>query len=179
VVRRSGRPVEDQEILIAYTPEPLQRSGPQTHVWVAEWQAVPWLGMAGLDDLGSRGGLTLGRYRFHVDGSTWSLDSDPFTVVAGGFEANSPARTGGNIQALAEWHAPKGWRLMDFVRNSNTAVPIVGQAVKMELMNGATVLATANPTSDGNGTVSMPDNATATSVRLTDKFGNVATAPIP
>ncbi|HEV7556802.1 MAG TPA: hypothetical protein VGO00_15155, partial [Kofleriaceae bacterium] len=178
-LRNSGRLVDDSEVVIAYTPSPLQRSGPQTHVWVAEWQAVPWLGMPGLDALGSRGGLTLGRYRFHVDGSTWSLDSDPFTVVPGGLEANAPARTGGNIQAIAEWHAPKGWRLMDLARNSNVPVPLAGQTVKMELMNGATVLATANPTADGNGNLTMADNATATSVRLTDKFGNVATAAIP
>ncbi|MDQ3340545.1 MAG: hypothetical protein M4D80_35755, partial [Myxococcota bacterium] len=45
VVRRSGRRVEDTEIVLAYTPSPLQRSGPQTHMWVAEWQAVPWVGI--------------------------------------------------------------------------------------------------------------------------------------
>ena len=149
-------------------------------MWVVEWQAVPWLGTPGLDDLGSIAAASRSaRYRFHVDGKSWTLDSEPFTVVAGGLEANAAARSGGNIQTIAEWHAPKGWRLMDLVRNSNIPVPLVSQAVKMELMNGATVLATGNPTSDANGNVSMPDNATATSVRLTDKFGNIATAPIP
>src|SRR4029078_9981267 len=39
VTRRSGRIVDDGEIVLAYTPSPLQRNGPQTHVWVAEWQA--------------------------------------------------------------------------------------------------------------------------------------------
>src|SRR5205085_7687383 len=58
VVRRSGRHVEDTEIVLAYTPSPLQRAGaPQTHVWVAEWQAVPWNGdLNGNDGLDAGGG---------------------------------------------------------------------------------------------------------------------------
>src|SRR6185436_7711611 len=63
VVRRSGRLVQDAEIVLAYTPSPLQRSGPQTHIWVAEWQAVPWWGIVGLDSLDDRGGVPTGRYR--------------------------------------------------------------------------------------------------------------------
>ena len=57
VTRKSGRVVEDQEIVIAYTPSPLQRTGPQTHVWVAEWQAVPWLGSPDGDTLDMRGNV--------------------------------------------------------------------------------------------------------------------------
>src|SRR3954471_24076583 len=57
VTRRSGRAIEDMEITLAYTPSPLQRSGPQTHFWVAEWQAVPWVGAANVDSLADRGGV--------------------------------------------------------------------------------------------------------------------------
>jgi len=177
VARKSGRPVEDQEILVAYTPEPLQRSGPQTHVWVAEWQAVPWLGAPGLDTLDDRGGVPTGKYRFHVDGKDWSLDSDPFTVVAGGLEATATRAT--QITANVSWHAQTGWRLMDMNMPSNHPVPVRAQQVTVALLDAAnTQLSSASATTDANGAVSVANNAAATQVKITDRFGNVATAPI-
>jgi neutral ceramidase len=178
VTRRSGRIVEDSEIVLAYTPNPLQRSGPQTHYWVAEWQAVPWLGATGIDALDDRGGVPLGRYRFHVDGNGWTLDSDPFQVVAGGVTLLA-SRTGGNITTTVRVHAPKGWRLMDMALMSNQPIPERSQAVQVELLGAAdAVLSTQNLTTDGNGAVSVPDNAAALKVRITDRFNNVATATL-
>jgi len=178
VTRKSGRPVEDQEILLAYTPEPLQRSGPQTHVWVAEWQAVPWLGAPSLDSLDDRGGVPLGNYRFHVDGNQWSIDSQPFQVVAGGLEAT--ATRGSSITATVSWHAQKGWRLMDMAMPSNHAVPVRSQQVTVALLDaGNSQLSSASATTDASGAVSVANNASATQVKLTDRFGNVAIAPIP
>lgn len=177
VTRRSGRDVEDQEILLAYTPEPLQRSGPQTHVWTAEWQAVPWLGEPNLDSLDDRGGVPAGNYRFHVEGDGWSVDSDPFAVVPGGLEAT--ATRAAQITATVSWHAPKGWRLMDMALPSNQPVPVRGQAVTVALLDaGNAQLSTASATTDVSGAVSVANNASATQVRITDRFGNVATAPI-
>ena len=179
VTRKSGRLVEDGDFTIAYTPEPLQRSGPQTHVWVAEWQAVPWFG-APQDSLDDRGGVPLGRYRFHVDGAGWSLDSNPFQVVAGGLMISTPARSGGTAHATSAWVAPKGYRLMDFFLMSNQPVPLRSQAIKVDLLDGGgAVVGTANVTSDPNGAVSIADVAAATQMRLTDRFGNVATAALP
>jgi neutral ceramidase len=177
VLRRSGRPVEDQEILLAYTPEPLQRSGPQTHVWVAEWQAVPWLGAPGRDSLDDRGGVPTGNYRFHVDGDGWSLDSDPFDVVPGGLEAT--ATRSGQITATVTWHARIGWRLMDMNLPSNQPVPVRSQQVSVTLVaaNGVDITS-SSATTDANGVASVADNANAAQVRITDRFGNVATAPI-
>jgi hypothetical protein len=177
VTRRSGRLVEDQEILLAYTPEPLQRSGPQTHVWVAEWQAVPWLGAPGLDALDDRGGVPTGKYRFHADGNGWSLDSDPFTVVAGGLEAT--ATRGSQITANVTWHAQNGWRLMDMQMPSNHPVPVRSQQVTVALLDAAnTQLSSATAMTDASGAVSVANNALATQVKITDRFGNAATAPI-
>jgi hypothetical protein len=177
VLRRSGRDVEDQEILLAYTPEPLQRSGPQTHVWVAEWQAVPWLGDPGLDSLDDRGGVPTGNYRFHVTGDGWSIDSDPFAVVAGGLEAT--ATRSAQISATVSWHAQAGWRLMDMNLPSNHPVPVRSQQVTVALLDASNAqLSSASATTDGNGTVSVANNAAATQVKVTDRFGNVATAPI-
>ncbi|MGE5186445.1 MAG: hypothetical protein ACM31C_30525 [Acidobacteriota bacterium] len=178
VVRRSGRSVDDQDFTIAYTPEPLQRSGPQTHVWVAEWQAVPWLGMPNLDSLDDRGGLPLGNYRFHVEGAGWQLDSSPFAVVAGGVYLTA-TRGGGNIAVGVRWFAPKGWRLMDLVTNSNSPVPVRSQAVTVELLNATGVaIGTSSVTTDASGNVSVADNALATQVRVTDRFGNQGTFAI-
>lgn len=179
VARYSGRPVEDGEIVLAYTPSPLQRRGPQTHVWVAEWQAVPWIG--GLNDgLDGRGGVPLGRYRFHVQGSTWSLDSAPFEVVAGGLVAQGAQRAGGAVRATLALHAPKGWRLMDPSAPSNQPVPVRGQQVTVALLGtGGAVLSSSQVTSDASGGISVPDNASALGVRVTDRFGNTATATLP
>jgi neutral ceramidase len=177
VARRSGRPVEDQEILLAYTPEPLQRSGPQTHVWVAEWQAVPWLGAPSLDTLDDRGGVPLGNYRFHVDGNGWSVDSDPFQVVAGGLEAT--ATRASSIAVTVSWHAQKGFRLMDMNLPSNQPVPVRSQQVTVALLDASNAqLSSSAQTTDASGAVSVANNASATQVKVTDRFGNSVTTPI-
>lgn len=179
-LRRSGRTVDDGEIVLAYTPMPLQRSGPQTHYWVAEWQAVPWLGAVGLDALADRGGLPLGNYRFHVEGAGWMIDSAPFEVIAGGLVLGAVARQGGNVRVTARWHAPKGWRLMDMSAPSNQPVPVRSQQVTVALLGAAdVVLSTATVTTDGNGVAQVADLGAAISVRVTDRFGNERTATIP
>jgi hypothetical protein len=179
VTRRSGRVVDDSELVLSYTPSPLQRSGPQTHLWVVEWQAVPWLGAPDVDALDARGGVPLGNYRFHVEGSGWTIDSDPFAVVPGGTTA-TVQRTGGMIRATALWHAPKGWRLMDLSLMSNQPVPIRGQQVTVALLGAAdAVLASSTITTDASGVAQVADNALALKVRVTDRFGNVATTALP
>jgi neutral ceramidase len=174
VSRRSGRAVEDGEIVLAYTPNPLQRSGPQTHYWVAEWQAVPYLGIGTVDALDDRGGVPLGNYRFHVEGSGWTLDSAAFEVVTGGL-APTASRVGGAIRTTARWHAPTGFRLMDMTLQSNQPVPLRSQAVTIELRDGTTVLGTSTDVmTDANGVVQVDDNAAADNVRVIDRFGNDA-----
>jgi neutral ceramidase len=179
VRRRSGRVVDDVELVLAYTPSPLLRSGPQTHVWVAEWQAVPWVGAPAADALDARAGVPLGFYRFHVEGDGWVLDSQPSQVVAGGLVA-SAARAGGMVRATASLHAPKGWRMIDPAVPSNRPVPARVQAVKVELLDMANApIATLNTTTDAQGVAQIGDNANARSVRITDRFNNVATASLP
>jgi neutral ceramidase len=180
VTRRSGRPVEDMEIVLAYSPSPLQRSGPQTHFWVAEWQAVPWVGMTGLDTLNDRGGLPLGNYRFHVEGAGWMLDSTPFAVVPGGVILAQPTRTGGTVRTVTSWYAPKGWRLMDMSVSSNTPVPVRSQQITVELLTaGDVALSSQQVTTDSSGVAQVADNVAAMKVRVTDRFGNSATSTLP
>jgi hypothetical protein len=58
---------------------------------------------------------------------------------------------------------------------SNGPVPVRSQAVTVELLDASDhVLSTATPTTDGSGAASVPDNASATQVRVTDRFGNIA-----
>lgn len=177
--RRSGRVVDDAELVLAYTPSPLQRSGPQTHVWVAEWQAVPWVGAPGAGGLDARGGVPLGRYRFHVEGDGWTLASEPFEVVAGGLELGGAARALGTIQASVKLHAPQGWRLLDLALPSNQPVPVRDQEVTLTLLDaGGGALSSVQVTTSASGVAQVPDDAAAASVRITDRFGNEATAPI-
>ncbi len=182
VTRRSGRLVEDQELVVAYTPNPLQRgTTPQQHVWVVEWQAVPWLGEAGLDALGARAGVPLGTYRFHVTGKSWTLDSAPFEVVAGGLLVRTATPvTAGHIAATVALHAPQGWRLLDMDLPSNQPVPLRSAAVTVDLLdaNGA-VKRTAAVSTDANGGVEVAPVAGATQLRVTDGFGNSSTLGFP
>jgi hypothetical protein len=156
------------------------RSGPQSHVWVAEWQAVPWVGAPNVAGLDARGGVPLGRYRFHIDGEGWALDSQPFEVVPGGVELANVQRTGGAVRAQVSWNAPKGWRLMDLQLASNQPVPIRSQQVTVALLDGAgNALSSAQVMTDASGNAQVPDNAAARAVRITDRFGNPVTTPIP
>lgn len=182
VRRKSGRVVEDAELVLAYTPVPLVRTSgtPQHHVWVAEWQAVPWVGAAGIDALEQRGAVPAGRYRFHVEGAGWMVDSTPFTVEPGGLAIGSALRTGGEIVATAQYSAPNGWRLMHMTQLSNQPVALGGTMVKVQLLAGtAPVGVEQTVTSDANGVVRVPDNVAATAVRLTDLYGNTQTRTLP
>ncbi len=174
VVRRSGRVVEDSEIVLAYTPDPLQRSGPQTHYWVAEWQAVPWVGAPGVDSLDDRGGVPAGNYRFHVEGKGWSLDSAPFMVFGGGLTV-AASRANNAIHSVVKMHAPKGWRLLDMSLMSNQPIPLRNQEVTVEVRDGLQVKSTTTASTDANGAIDVLDNAQATNVRVIDRFGNSAT----
>ena len=177
VTRKSGRVVEDQELTKAYTPSPLQRSGPQHHVWVIEWQAVPWVGSTDGDTFDTRANVRLGNYRFHVVGSAWTLDSNPFAVVPGGLQVSAARAT--TINLGVRWYAPKGWRLMDMNLMSNQPVPVRSQSVTVTLLDASnTVKSTQIVSTDANGNVSVPDVSGATQAKVLDASGNSLTVSI-
>ena len=179
VVRRSGRLVQDAEIVLAYTPSPLQRSGPQTHIWVAEWQAVPWNGLKDNDGVDARGSVPLGRYRFTVQGKDWTISSNAWTVEQGGVVVGTINRTTTTLKVPAEWHAPKGWRLMDMALMSNQPVPIRSQTVTITQIANGNPVSSDVVTTDANGIATVTNIPTAQMVKVTDRFGNNVTVPLP
>ena len=187
VRRRSGRPVQSGDILLMYTPLPLRRveDEPQTHYWAVEWQAVPWVGTQDgaqdLDGLGSRAGVPLGRYRFHVVGKNFEIDSAPFTVTPATIDV-SASLAGTSIDAALSLHAAKGYRLLDLSANSNAPVPVREGLFNVVLtVSGQADLVVSDVAVDSTGALSVDAAAQAgqvTTITVTDEFGNSGTASL-
>jgi neutral ceramidase len=183
VVRRSGRPVRDGDLLLAYTPIPLRREGsePRTHLYVAEWQAVPWVGAPGLDALSARAGVPLRRYRFHVASASYELTSDPFQV-APAILLVTASRAGTLIEAAVTIHAPLGYRLLHTTLPSNQPVPLASGEFDVELgLAAGGKLTFAGVVGDADGKVSVDagsDVADVVSIELIDAFGNAGSASL-
>ncbi|HJL16646.1 MAG TPA: hypothetical protein RMH99_13370 [Sandaracinaceae bacterium LLY-WYZ-13_1] len=122
--RRSGRPVQDLDLIVVWTPLPLRwtEGEERTHHWTVEWQAVSWTGAPGLATLADRPGVPLGRYRFHVEGSGYTVDSAPFEVTPGPMQV-AAAVDGDDLVLEAGWEAREGWRLLRMEGLSNRYVP--------------------------------------------------------
>ncbi len=183
VTRLSGQAVTDGEVLLTYTPQPLRRviGQAQTHVWVAEWQAVPWFGAPGdgLNELDARAGLALGMYRFSVAGDGWTLASSPFEVVPGALDL-AVTRVASNLRVSAALSAPKGWRLLDAALPSNQPVPLRGQLLTVVQKNvGGISVATDTLAAGVDGSVTVAAAASVATVLVLDRFGNSATKAAP
>lgn len=180
--RRSGRPVHDEDVLIMHTPDPLVRVGtdPRTHYWVAEWQAVVPTGDATLPAVSDRAGLPRGRYRFHVEGTGYTLESAPFEVLQSTL-TGGVTRTGttASVTGLGYPAAYKGWRMIDSGTAPGFAAPIRSGMVRVELRNGATVLGADRMVEvvDGAFSITDPDVATATVMLVFDRFENSSSIP--
>jgi neutral ceramidase len=181
IARRSGRPVADGDLLLYYTPSPIVRgTGAQTHVWVVEWQAVPWLGEKGLDTLDLRAAVPTGRYRFHVIGKSWELSSQPFTVIPGGLTGTAN-RSGAAVNGTILLDGSKGYRLLDMNLPSNKPVPYVNQALTLTFTANNVTITTSTTTSDSSGSwaVTNPASQSADHVTITDSHGNATTVALP
>ncbi|MBT8494644.1 MAG: neutral/alkaline non-lysosomal ceramidase N-terminal domain-containing protein [Deltaproteobacteria bacterium] len=185
VRRRSGRLVRDAELLLMYTPLPLRREdGPQTHYWSVEWQAVPWVGASvgetAIDGLDSVAGLPVGRYRFHVEGSGYQLDSQPFEVTTAVLRVGA-SLAGSSLSISGGLLAPKGYRAIDLVARSNERVPLRSQTVTVSVVVGGDTLVFNDVVLDGSGNASVDlggQAGSAQSVTITDRFGNAGTASL-
>ncbi len=173
VQRRSGRPVQDQDILLTYTPDPLvpEDGETQTHHWAVEWQAVtPW-GTPGLDDVEDRFGVPLGTYRFHVVAGGYTLDSDPFEVTPATIDVTA-SYAGGMLTGTAMFHAENGFRLLHPRMPSNQPVPANGTVTLTIERSTPGPAETIDVALDGSGAFSVATDGDIVSVTVVDRFGN-------
>jgi len=172
LARRSGRLVQDGDVLLTWTPDPILREEgvARTHYYTVEFQAAAPLGMPGLESLSARRGLPAGNYRFHVVHSNYEVTSDPFEVVPATLNATVEA-SGADAVVTLTFENPAGYRLLDMGgAQSNHAVPLRDAAISASLGTGPAMMLTAN----ADGQVTVPGGAGAT-ITLTDDYGNTAT----
>ncbi|RMH41895.1 MAG: hypothetical protein D6689_09805 [Deltaproteobacteria bacterium] len=183
VVRRSGRPVQEGDILLAYTPLPLRPDPgePRTHYWVAEWQAVPWLGSGELDALDRRVAVPLGRYRFHVTSPTYELFSDPFEVVPATLDVSATA-SGTRLDIAVRIAATKGFRLMSLTAPSNGPLPVKNGVFRVQVeRTGGPVVQFDDVAGDAGGHITVDlgsDASAARRVTVTDAWGNTGSVDL-
>ena len=177
VRRRSGRTVTDQDLLLTWTGDPLMPAPGegQTHHWAVEWQAVTWQGLEGREAVADRFGVPVGTYRFHVEGSGYAIDSDPFAVEPATVDLEA-SYAAGTLSGTATFHAENGWRLIHPEIRSNTPVPANGM-VTLAIDRSGT-LETVAVTLDAEGRFSIATDPAITSITLTDRFTNTGTTPL-
>lgn len=182
VTRRSGRAVEDLDLVVTWTPQPLvQVAGqPRTHYWAITWQAVAPVGAPGLPDLADRPGLPLGRYRFHVDGGAYQLASEAFEVVAGPMTVTA-AVSGADLVVTAAYEATAGFRMLALEGLSNRRLALTSAPVTVTAAYAAGPPVTLAATTDaaGRAQVTPPTLAGLVSVTVRDRFGNGGTVAAP
>lgn len=174
VTRRSGRAVEDLDLLLVWTPLPLRWEEGRTHYWTLEWQAVSWHGAPGLSALPDRAGLPLGRYRFRVEGTGYAIESDPFEVVPAALSTSARA-DGGAVVIEAGFEAREGWRLLRMEGLSNRYVPIETGPVTIELgyaSGESETLTGVALEAPGVVRVTPASAGSVDRVVITDRFGN-------
>jgi hypothetical protein len=183
LVRRNGRPVTHGDFLVIHNPDPylrLDRAMPRTHYWTVEWQLVTPPGTAGLLEVEDRVGLPLGRYRFHVTGTGYELDSAVFEVTPATL-ALTASRSGGEVMLRASFDVEdQAYRMLDRRTAPNADPPLRGSC-RVELLDGAGgVLATVDDVAFDGGAARVRDPAVsgAARVRVTDRFGNAGTAAL-
>lgn len=169
VTRRSGRAVQDGDMILTWTPDPIEpvAGTPRNHYYTVEFQAVSPLGTGPLAD---RAGLPLGNYRFRIDGTGYEVASDPFEVVEAELSLTSAA-AGADLRVTAGYDVPYGFRLLTMNGGSNGLVLLRGATLTAVVDGGGAQTLTA----DGEGVITIPGAASAASVVVTDAFGNTAT----
>ncbi|MCA9688704.1 MAG: hypothetical protein KC636_03795 [Myxococcales bacterium] len=144
--RRSGRVVEDWDLILVWTPLPLrEQDDPRTHYWSLEWQAVSWTG-----GLAERAAAPLGRYRFRVEGTGYSIASEPFEVVPAPLVVAATV-DGSDLSISVGVEPLEGWRLLRMEGIMNRYVPLEGGPFTVELHRGAEVEAIPDVSPVGPG----------------------------
>jgi hypothetical protein len=170
VVRASGRPVQDGDLILTWTPNPIQREPgvERTHYYTVEFQAAAPMGMPGLGAVADRVGLPTGRYRFHVEGPGYSLDSDPFTVTVAEL-ATMVEASGSDATVTVGFDVPRGYRVLTRSGRSTGFVPLRATELTVNVGGGDELM-----TTDADGRLSLT-GAVGAEVTITDAHGNTVT----
>jgi hypothetical protein len=94
----------------------------------------------------------------------------------------SATRSGNVLSAFANWHAPRGWRLLDLGGPSNVPVPLRSQQVTVTGFAGAVQVGVPqNVTTDNAGRADADFGGaagTVTRVEVRDASGNSGSASL-
>jgi len=146
-----------------------------TQYWTVGWQAVSWEH----GELADRAGLPLGRYRFHVEGTGYSVDSNPFEVVAGSIDVRASLE-GAAIAIDARYQPRAGWRLLDLEGPADRDVPVLAGPLEviLEQTGGGSETVTVPLTGPGAARVTPSGSGVVTRVIVRDRFGNEGSADL-
>jgi hypothetical protein len=167
------------DIELGHTPFPLAPySADQVHYWWAGWQAV--------SHTGDRVGLPLGTYRMVVEGQryiggddTWPWTTESYTVDSPAFEvvpAVLDVAWDGVTLTAALPAASGGFRLLHLEGDSRDDNPLVGPVTVDTLSPSGDASSQVDPITEGwRSTLAASIPSDATSIQVTDAFGNTGT----
>jgi len=136
------------------TPDPIGGAGgARRWYWSVEWQALRPGGTEG-DALEARPDLPLGRYRFRVEGTGYTVSSAPVEVVAGSLDVEL-RRDGDALTVRATRRLPQGYRLLDLEAPSNGPVPLRGARVTLTVTLADGGMRMVERALDGDGRVRL------------------------
>ena len=177
VTSLSGRLIDESghDILLAWTPDPLYPVDvDQDHMWWAAWQAV--------GHYHDRMGLEAGDYRLAVEGEVWTgmeerwpWSSGPYEMTSDVFEVTVAEiqieEADGGFWAWIDGPA-EGWRLVDIDGTSTGANPLGGE-VEVSFDTGDSSTVEVDTVSGGKAWIPADVPGGATTVTLTDSYGNL------
>ena len=124
--------------------------------------------------------MPLGRYRFHVEGTGYTLDSDPFEVVSGVLSVSATIAAGA-LTITASYDAPEGFRLLAMDGLSNRPVPVALGPLGVEVVHAGGAVESFAAALAGPGLVVVTPASVndVVEVRVADRFGKGGAFALP
>jgi neutral ceramidase len=174
-------------VIVTYTPDPLEAPSPARHYYVASWQPLDPDPLRVLAS-GTAPAPPLGRYRFRVRGraattngpSDYELTSSLFELVRAPLGPASAQRVSGALALEAHLAAAPGLRALGF-RPSDVPLPLPGPwTATLGLADGSSLPLSIDPNPDGSALVPLPaaELSGAVTIELLDAWGNGGTIEI-